>query len=170
MKKVIFTGFLSLALPFVAAAEEIVIYNSGSVQTETRSSASTGGQTVRGGESVTTGDVSASSRTQTVINAGDEGGTVYVKTETSTNGETETREYAKEIKPDEPVMVNVSAKAESDSSRVETSIQGETQEAEATVVATSTRGASIEVESVFEKAFKVVPNLFKKVFSFFWEW
>ena len=85
----------------------------GTVIIENHSSASTGGQVAGAGQTVTDGEGNASSHTETRINAGNDGGTVQVKIETSRNGETEKEEYTKEIEPGKPVEVNVSAKVDS---------------------------------------------------------
>jgi hypothetical protein len=170
-----------LLLPALAGAQEDMaayieqmIERSGNgsgavVNVESHSSVSTGGQVAGAGESVVTdGDVSASSHVETRINAGNDGGTIYVKTETSKNGETETEEYTKEIAPGEPVEVNVSAKASNEGSEVETEIQGETMEP--THEEAEETKSHVAIMARVETAFKVVPSFFKRVFSFvkFW--
>lgn len=169
----------SLFLPGVIAAESIESYvnrmidsakeGNGTVIIENHSSVSTGGQVAGAGQTVTTGDVSASSHTETRINAGNDGGTVYVKTETKRNGEVEkSEEYTKKVEPNQPVQVNVSAQADTEGSEVKTEIQGEVMDEHST--SSEDEEASVTAIARFEAALASVPTFFKKVFSFvkFW--
>ncbi|OGG60152.1 hypothetical protein A2765_01115 [Candidatus Kaiserbacteria bacterium RIFCSPHIGHO2_01_FULL_56_24] len=146
---------------------------------ETHSSASSGGQTASAGQAVTDGDVSASSHVETNINSNNGGGSVQVHVETSQNGKTETKDYQTTIKPGEPVKVNVSAHADSEGSEVVTKVNGESAVSENGDVASSSdeevgaasiNNVEVGAESGFEKALMMVPNFFKKIFSFFWGW
>ena len=138
----------------------------GGVVVESHSSASTGGQTASGGQTVTTGDVSASSHTQTTINTGSEGGTVEVKVQTSKNGETQTKEYSHKIDSSEGVHVEVAATASDQGSKEEVRVDGEVVESDVashsaeTEVTTHTADSPSFVESV--------PHFLKKVLNFFW--
>jgi len=156
--------------PFDRYVEEndIEISNESSIYNETSASASSGGQTAAAGQTMTDGDVSASSHVETRINAGSEGGEVYVKTETTENGETTTEEYTENLEAGKPVKVNVSAKATTEGSEVETKVNGETVEGDETSATAAT--VEFEFDSGIEKALRAVPNFFKKVFGFFWGW
>ena len=162
----------SILLPGLVAAEDFESYvermiqnakdGGGTVIIENHSSASTGGQVAGAGQTVVTdGDVSASSHTETRINAGNDGGTVQVKIETSRNGETEKKEYTKEIEPGKPVEVNVSAKVTPEGAEMETEIQGETMEASEDPVEDE-----VSVSARVETVLKSVPTFIKKIFSF----
>lgn len=170
---------VSIFVPSMIAAEDIESYvhrmienakeGNGTVIIESHSSSVSGGQVAGAGQTVTTGDVSASSHTETRINAGDDGGTVYVKTETKRNGEVEkSDEYTKPLEPGKPVQVNVSAKTDSEGSAVETEIQGETMDGHSTSSADSEK--EITAVARFEAAIASVPTFFKKIFNFvkFW--
>jgi hypothetical protein len=170
----------SILLPGIIAAEDLESYvhrmienakeGNGTVIIENHSSVSTGGQVAGAGQTVTTGDVSASSHTETRINAGGDGGTVYVKTETKRNGEVEkSEEYTKNLDPKKPIEVNVSAKADAEDSEVEAVIQGEVAR-ESTTSSEEDGAASATAFARFEAALASVPTFFKKVFSFakFW--
>jgi len=143
----------------------------GTVIIENTSSVSTGGQTAAAGESVTDGDVSASSHVETTINANNDGGTVQVKVETSQNGKTETKEFTKPIGAGESVKVNVSTHSDSSGTKVEADAQttsDESEEASTTPEDTGNAWAEVTIETRVEKAFKAVPNFFKRIFHFFW--
>jgi hypothetical protein len=168
----------SILLPAFVAAEDIESYvhrmiqnakdGGGTVIIENHSSASTGGQVAGAGESVTTdGDVSASSHTETRINAGNDGASVYIKTETSKNGETETKEYTKNVEPGKSVEVNVSAKVTPEETDTEASVQGEELQPSSADTESNT---SAMIVARFEAAIESVPTFFKKIFSFvrFW--
>lgn len=140
---------------------------SGTVIIENSSSVSTGGQTASGGQAVTTGDVSASSHTETRINTNGSGGSVEVKVETSQNGVTETREYSQKVEKDQAVHVEAEALATPDKTETEVRIDGQ-------IVATETPSlksseAEIPVESKIETFFTAsVPNFLKKIIGFIW--
>ena len=144
----------------------------GTVIIENTSSVSTGGQTAAAGESVTDGDVSASSHVETTINANNDGGTVQVKVETSQNGKTETKEFTKPIEADEGVKVNVSAHSDSNGTKVEADVKTTSDESEdassTTTEDTGNAWVEVTIETRVEKAFKAVPNFFKRIFHFFW--
>lgn len=168
----------SILVPSMIAAEDLESYVNRMIDNakegngtiiESHSSSVSGGQVAGAGQTVTTGDVSASSHTETRINAGDQGGTVYVKTETKRNGEVEkSEEYTKKIAPGKPVQVNVSANADTEGSEVETEIQGEVMDEHSTSSGESNDGVTAIAR--FEAALASVPTFFKKVFSFvkFW--
>lgn len=160
--------------PFDAYVERMIqdAHESGAVvNVESHSSVSTGGQVAGAGQTVVTdGDVSASSHTETRINAGNDGGSVYVKTETSKNGETEVKEYMQEIEPGEPVEVNVAAKASNESAESTVEIQGETMAEITTTGARESVEAEISVATRVEAALKSVPSFLRKIFDLvkFW--
>jgi hypothetical protein len=142
--------------------------NGTAIHVESHSSVTTGGQVA--GQTVTDGDVSASSHIETRINAGEDGGTVYVKTETSQNGETETEEYTKEVEPGEPIEVKASAKVTPEEAEIETEIQGETMEASSTIGADAVETEDVSITGRIESALESVPGFFRKVIEFvkFW--
>jgi len=127
---------------------------------ETHSSASTGGQTVRGGESIKTNDASASSHTE--INAGSNGGSVKVKIETSKNGETQTKEYSQEI-PAGGVKVEANATADDGGSSAEVKVDGKVVEGESQ---TASAGAAFnaKVSLLFSEK---IPRFVKKFLNLF---
>ncbi len=128
---------------------------------ETHSSVSTGGQTVKSGESVQTADAHASSYTE--INAGSDGGTVTVEIETSENGETSTKEYTQAIPKGEGVHVEANAESKGGESNAEVKVNGEVVEGE-THTASASSAFNEKVTLLFTEK---IPNLFKKVFSLF---
>ena len=73
----------------------------------TQSSSATGGQVSTDGQSIVTGDSSASAKTTTVIRAGDNGGTVDVEVTTTHGGTTNTESVHKEITAGESVSVDI---------------------------------------------------------------
>lgn len=158
-----FAEYMNQVIERAQDGEEVVV--------ESHSSVSTGGQVAGAGQSVTDGDVSASSHVETHINTGNNGGTVQVKIETSKNGEKKTEEYTKDIKAGEPVEVNAAAKVDSEGMKIETKVDGEVViDTEEGTESESDDDLKVAIESRIEKAFKAVPNFFKKVFSFFWGW
>lgn len=135
---------------------------------ESHSSASTGGQRASSGESVTTGDVSASSHTETYINANGSGGEVKVKTETTKNGVTETNEYSKKIEPGAGANVKANARATDKETSSEVNIDGKIMEAVATTNPAQAQLATNVTADIGAFFTTSVPSFFKKVFSFFW--
>jgi hypothetical protein len=129
---------------------------------ETHSSASSGGQRVSGGESVSTGDVSASSHVETYINADGSDGEVKVKVETSHNGETKTEEY---VAPIQKGTVKVETHSESNREYTsEVKVDGEvvaTESGEPHVAAASESKISV----LFSEK---IPEFFKDVLAFLW--
>lgn len=130
--------------------------NGNGTYVETHSSASTGGQTAGSGETVQTGDVSASSYTE--INANNEGGQVKVKIETSENGETKTAEFTQEIPKDEGVKVEATAESVEGASKSEVKVNDQVVETKTETHATT----SVVVDFFTE----TIPDLFKKVVGF----
>jgi hypothetical protein len=163
-----FVAFLGLIGPsaiYALSVEEIVNTARAGHGTvvESHSSASTGGQHAAAGESVTTGDVSASSHTETRINANGNGGTVEVKIEKTENGETTKEEYSKKVEPNEPIRVNVGVEASSDEEgKTNVEVNGEAQDPNHESHAES--GAGFEIKTFFTAS---VPNFFKKIAGFF---
>ena len=141
----------------------------GTVIIENNSSVSTGGQTAASGQTVTTGDVSASSHTETRINANDSGGSVQVNIQKTVNGETVKESYEQEIAPNEPVHVEVNAKATSvrgeTTSETSVELNGEAQQPQAETHENAPEDAGFEIATFFTAS---VPNFFKKVVGFFW--
>jgi len=142
---------------------------------ESHSSVSTGGQTARSGETVVTGDSSASSHVETRINSNNEGGTIDIKIETSKNGEVKTTEYSKQIEKDKSVRIDANAEVTDTDSKVQIEIDGEAVESETTEKTAETPAENnvasviIASESKFSLLFtEKIPSAFKKVLSFFW--
>lgn len=150
------------------AAEE----RSGTVIIENHSSVSTGGKVVgSGGSSVSDGNVSASSRSETYINVGTHGGEAKVKVETSRNGISETREYEKNVETGESMHIQVSARADEEGTQVSAiSKDASGNGAALAMTASSSKDESVLAPSRFESALKAVPAFFSRVFEFFWHW
>ncbi len=145
----------------------------GAVIIENHSSVSTGGKVVgSGGSSVSDGDVSASSRSETYINVGSEGGEARVKVETSRNGETETREYEKKVGAGQPMHLEVSTRVDESGAEVSATTKDEhgNEESIEARLSSSTEGHSPPFMTRFESAIKSMPALFARVLGFFWAW
>lgn len=125
---------------------------------ETHSSVSTGGQTSHGGENVQTGDASVSSHTE--IHAGEDGGTVKVKIETTENGETKTKEFMHDIPKGEGVKVEANAESTDGEASSEVKVNDEVLE-----VKSETHSATTSAVVGFFT--ETIPGLFKKVVGFF---
>lgn len=131
--------------------------NGNGTYVETHSSASTGGQTARSGESIQTRDVSASSYTS--INANNEGGEVHVKVEATENDETKTTEYTEDIPKGEGVKVEATAVAADGEATSEVIVYDEVVEQ-----ATESHATTSVVVDFFTET---IPDVFKKVLGFF---
>ncbi len=116
------------------AHAEIRISNTSSVKGSTSATASSGGNEVGSGGSVTTGAASASATSHT--QAGSGGGSVEVHTETTVNGETKSESYIKEYEPGEAIEVKVESHADSQATHTQ-----DAPDAESETVATSTEAA-----------------------------
>jgi hypothetical protein len=95
---------------------------------------------------------------------------MFVKTETTKNGETETKEYSKKLEAGEGVDVQVNAKATNEETSSEVLVDGEV--VEATIIAENPAQAQLATSVVADiSAFFTasVPTFFKKVIGFFWE-
>lgn len=157
----------------VREASQVAEGRGGTVIIENHSSVSTGGKVVGSGESsVSDGDVSASSRSETYINFGEQGGEAKVKVETSRNGVTETREYEKKVEAGQPMYLEVSTHA--DGSGAEVSANTKDEQGNAEVIEARASSSTEESATVFmtrlESAMKSVPAFFSRVFGFFWGW
>ena len=109
-------------------------------------SAVTGGASVSGGETVVTGDSSASVQVTNTINSDNAGGTSHTIIEKTVNGVTTREEETKDFAPGEPVVVDVSAEARAGgSSTSQTDATSQTQEEHTT--AESAEASSTEPES-----------------------
>ncbi len=153
------------------------------IESHTSASASSGGQTAGAGQSVTDGDVSASSHVETNINANDSGGSVHVKVETSKDGVTEAQEYTKSIAPGEGIDLDVSTSSSSGGASVSVKVKvrgwdpGKKESATSSDDASSlddetsssslSHSASVaaDVGTFFTAK---LPDFFKRIFSFFW--
>ena len=146
---------------------------SGTVIMENHSSVSTGGKVVgSGGSSASDGDVSASSRSETYINVGSQGGEAQVKVETSRNGVTETRTYEKDVGAGEPMRLDVSARTDENGSEVKVVSKSEEGDEEAleSRAPSSTDESTFAFVHSFESTIKSVSTFFAQVFTFFWGW
>ncbi|MDZ4226352.1 MAG: hypothetical protein U1C66_02590 [Patescibacteria group bacterium] len=94
-------------------------------------SAVTGGAGAAGGETVVTGDSSASVQVSNVINADNDGGTSHTIIEKTVNGVKEVTEETKEFAPGEPVIVEVGVEANSQTT-VDAEAEATTEEATST--------------------------------------
>ena len=138
--------------------------------------AMTGGASAGPGETVVTGDSSASVQVTNVINADSEGGTSHTIIEKTVNGVREVIEETKEFAPGEPVEVNVSAEAHSGgSSTTQTSVEvGAEATLEGEVVtslemqgeASSTEEVAKEARGIGKIVLDAVSNFFASVWSF----
>lgn len=167
----VFPG-ISLAQSWVDELVRKAADGGGTVIIENHSSVSTGGQTAGSGERVVTdGDVSASSRSETYINMGSEGGSARVHVETSRNGETETRTYEKEVAADESMRLDISTRVDDNGTEVKATAEDESGNEEELAASSSTDS---DQESTFidgfERAMSAVPAFFSRVFGFFWSW
>ena len=127
------------------------------ISVESHASASTGGQTAAAGQSVLTGDSSASSNIETHIKDGNAGGSVHVKVETTQNGTTTTEEYSKDLAPGEGVHVEVGT----------SSARGTA----SSTAGTSTVPHASSTIAVHTKTFfslKKLPDFFRRIFAFIW--
>lgn len=131
--------------------------NGNGTYVETHSSASTGGQTANSGETVQTGDVSAS--TYTKINANSEGGQVTVKVETSENGETKTSEFTHDIPKGAGVKVEATAESADGAAKSEVKVNNE-------VVDVQAETNSATTSTVVDFFTETIPGLFKKIVGF----
>lgn len=135
--------------------------NGNGTYVETHSSVSTGGQTAKSGETVTTGDAHASSYTE--IRADNNGGEVKVKMETTENGETKTTEYTKPIEKGENVKVEANAESKDGESSAEVKVNDAIVEPESSESHASAR-VSAKVSLLFTEK---IPHFVKKFFSLF---
>jgi len=136
----------------IAAAQVIQIESSGSVKSVTSSSASSGGNSVSSGGNVTTG--SAESHVETTIKAGEGGGTVDIKAETSVNGKTSTEEIHKEYAPGEAIDIRIATSSSSAS----------TKDAMGTATATASEAALRDTAPETPEAKSEQRSLFRSVF------
>ncbi len=163
---------ITLALPALSSAE-IVISNSGSIQSDTHSSASSGGNSVDHGHAIITGDASASSKSE--VSSHGEGTDVHIETSTTVNGETKTQTIEKKLKAGEPVSVEVNSKAVS-GKKAETSVKVNNEELAATSAATVTAetvarvGGEEESSNVFVSLGARITLAIKNIFSIFKFW
>lgn len=142
---------------------------------ESNSSVSTGGQTARSGETVTTGDVSASSHTETVIKADGSGSSVHVETSTTENGVTKKQTLSKDFAPEETVHVNANASSENGQATSEikvndTVIEADTAvETQSTIETTGAASASQSQGTLLRKISKL-PSKIRKFLSALFSW
>lgn len=170
MKFKIISIAILLLSPLMASAE-IVVSNSGSIQSHTSSSASTGGNEVGEGGTVVTGNASASSKSE--VKSGSDGTNVHIETSTEVNGQTETNVVDKTLKANEPVSVEVNSKAVS-GKKPETSIHVNGEEEASSAVASVTEATITRTEpphvNVFVSLTARVSVAIKSFFSAFKFW
>ncbi len=131
-------------------------------------SALTGGVSAEAGETVVTGDSSASVQVTNVINSNDEGGSAHTIVEKTINGVKTITEEIKEFKPGEPVIVETEVKAESRGGVVSSEAEIETDITLASTTSDET-GSSTEEES--EAAWSLgsyIVEAFSNLFSSVW--
>ena len=145
-----------------AFAEHISVSTSGSIQSYTSSSASTGGNSVGSGGVIKTGNASASSQSE--VHSGSGGTTVDIRVEAEANGEKKSESVHKVLEPGESVTVHVSASSTSGgkggNKDVRAEVLGAVQASES--ASASTSGSAAET-SLFSTLFEEVP--FKHVFE-----
>ena len=82
MKSIVSTLIaIGIIAPYGSVYAEVYVSNSGTVVSETSASANTGGQHASSGQTITTGDASASASVETRVN-GIDGGAVKIKVAT----------------------------------------------------------------------------------------
>ena len=141
---------------------------------ESHASAESGGQTAAAGQTVTTGNASASSRVET--HSGTSGGEVKVKVETSENGNANTEEYTKSFAPGVGTKVDVHASSKNGVSTSTIRVNGaEVLPQKSTDSEASPRNSEAtpplptHVESQIKTFFSVkIPAILSHIFSFFW--
>lgn len=140
------------------------------IYVESHSSASTGGQTAAAGQTVTTGDASASSHVE--IRSDTSGGSVKVNVSTSGNGTTTVQEYTQPIEAGIGAKVEVNASSKNGESKTEVKVNDTTIEPTQKTAAATTSApvpTPIVSQSKFVTFFSVkIPGIFKQLFSFFW--
>jgi len=134
-------------------------------------SAVTGGVGATGGETVVTGDSSASVQVTNVINADNDGGTSHTIIEKTVDGVKKVTEETKNFAPGEPVEVNVTVEANSGGkSTTNTSLQTETESGTETEEATTTATgpeSQPDPQSFTGYIFKTISGFFAGVWSWF---
>jgi hypothetical protein len=170
MKALAISLFLAIVIPSGAHALDVermieAAREGNGTVVESHVSANSGGQTAASGQTVATGDVSASSHAETHINADGSGGTVQVNVEKTENGVTTKESYEKQVGPDEPVSVQVSVEASGgeDSAATSVEVNGQAQ-APANEASSAKAGAGFHIVTFFTAS---VPNFFKKMASLF---
>ena len=157
-------------IPAGTAYAEIVIHNSGSVSSYTSASASTGGQRASSGQSITTGDASASAHSETRVDGA--GGSVNVKVETSENGVVQTKEYSQPLESGKGVKVEVNASSKNgvststirvNNTEVESHVGTSSGATSWGIFKASPQGSRLHV--LFSTT---LPDIFKHIFGFFW--
>lgn len=148
-----------LGVPALALAD-IDVSNSGSVYSSTNASANSGGQTAGGGESVITGGAKASSHSTTIIEGGEDGGTVEIETTTEVNGEVKQEVIKKDIPPGGVnIQTSVTADSTAGSASSSVTVNGE--------VATGSTPASTSASIFFGGLWEGFLNTLG---SIFWFW
>lgn len=172
--------------PFLPAGD-FAVYSesSGSIKSETKSSASTGGNSVGPGGKVQTGSASASSHS--TVQSGSNGTNVDIQVETEINGVKQSESVKKNLKPGESVSIHVATSTGSGKSSASTNVnvrgwdpkQKMVVEGEASSTAASELAAAIEADlmikadeagSVVETVVRNVSTFMKIFVSFFWFW
>lgn len=126
-----------------------------SVKSVTSATASSGGQSVKSGETVTTGNASASVHTN--INTNSDGGKVEVKIETEHDGVVAQEAFTKEVKKGESVSITVAT----------TSVS----KGKSAVLATATTSVNrIATSTPVERRESRVFSFFKRAFARLWWW
>jgi len=145
---------------------------SGMIMVTGAASALTGGAAASGGETVVTGDSSASVQVTNVINANNDGGTTHTIVEKTINGVKEVTEETKNFAPGEPVEVNVTAEARAEGSGAATDSEITT---EAEVVETTDASSTEEELSKAGWSFGSyvrdrISNIVSSFFVSVWSW
>lgn len=110
-------GFVASSAGTVYSVASVQVSNSGSINSSTKSSASTGGNSVDKGGSMQTGSASASASSK--VETGEGGGTVEISVQTETNGVSQKESYKKELKPGESVKIEISTTSKAGGTRVD---------------------------------------------------
>jgi len=118
-------------------------------------SAMTGGVTAGEGQTVVTGDSSASVQVTNVINADNDGGTSHTIVEKTINGVKTVTEETKEFLPGEPINVEVHAEAKSEGSEVSTSEIVSTGDTSEDTTATTSDEISTSTEDTVEAEWNI---------------
>lgn len=171
-------GLVASSAGTVYSVASVEVSSGGSVNSSTKSSASTGGNSVGEEGSVQTGSASASASSK--VETGEGGGTVEISVESETNGVSQKETYKKDLKAGESVDIRIATSSEGRANKIDGYTKSSINEEASTTASSDASVVTVTDENIsrsqsfakisLKNFFSGISSVFRGFVNLFFSW